>query len=174
MRILLLIFTVFGISLLGSLVGQSDRESDSPVEAGTDIPAEVDPEAATDLPLLPGPDLTEATNAEFVAVSNLESIAANEEFQRNAALVNRQVQQIRVLNGQIETAEEEAVRNELLTRREALLARLNENNQMMMQTYGYNVARNYQMVVKKAHIYMYVTPAELKEIEKRRNAEGSR
>jgi tRNA A37 threonylcarbamoyladenosine modification protein TsaB len=137
-----------------SAEGESDPNSTGPGGPVNALAAEPDPE--------------------FVAVSRLETVAANEEFRRNAALVARQLQAVQALNSQVEEAGTQAIREELVARRDAQLAKLNENNRKMIQTYGYNVTRDYRIVVEKAHIYMYVTPEELAEIQERSNPDPRR
>ena len=45
------------------------------------------------------------------------------------------------------------------------MAKLNENNQKMVKTYGFSLTRNYTMIVETSHIYMFVSEAEATRIE---------
>ena len=56
-------------------------------------------------------------------------------------------------------------KQELQGQLDDLMAKLNENNQIMTKTYGFTLLRNYTMVVEKAHIYMYVTEEEAEAYE---------
>jgi len=101
----------------------------------------------------------------YVKVSTLNSIEANQEFQRNVQLVQAQRQQAIQLNMAIEQATDPEKKAELSKQLEALTVKLNENNQTMLKRYGFTLNRNYQMVIEKSHIYMFVTDEEAAAVQ---------
>ena len=46
------------------------------------------------------------------------------------------------------------------------MAKLNENNQLMIKTYGFSLERNYTIVPEVSHVYMFVTDEEAAKYEK--------
>jgi hypothetical protein len=93
---------------------------------------------------------------QFVQVCSLNTAQANQQFQRNVQIMQAQRQQAVQLQNQINTATAEDQKQQL----NAVMAKLNENNQLMVKTYGFSLTRNYTRVVETAHVYMYVSPEE--------------
>lgn len=102
---------------------------------------------------------------QFVKVSTLNSIEANQEFQRNVQIVQAQRQQAIQLNISIEKETDPTKKSELNEQLETLTEKLNENNRLMLERYGFTLNRNYQMVVEKSHIYMFVTDEEAAAVQ---------
>lgn len=101
----------------------------------------------------------------FVKVSSLNSVQANQEFQRNVQLVRTQRQQLVQLNAALEKETNAENRAKLQKASAQLLSKLEENNKKMVETYGFSLNRNYTMVVEQAHIYMFVSDEEAAKIE---------
>jgi hypothetical protein len=57
---------------------------------------------------------------------------------------------------------------------DALLAKLNENNDKMRQAYGFSLDRTYTVVVETAHVYMFVTDEEAARIAAAEKAEQAK
>ena len=102
----------------------------------------------------------------LVRVSSLKTIEANREFQANVQFVQMQRQAVIELNTALEKEKDAARKKELKTQVDALLAKLNENNDKMRKAYGFSLDRNYTLVVETAHVYMLVTDEEAAKIEK--------
>jgi len=61
--------------------------------------------------------------------------------------------------------EDAAKKKELKTQFDAVLTKLNENNETMRKAYGFSLDRNYIVEIEKAHVYMLVTEEEATKIE---------
>lgn len=101
----------------------------------------------------------------LIRVCTLNNIQANQEFQRNVRILQAQRQRAVELNNAIEGATSSTEKAELQQELDELIAKLNENNQKMVQTYGFSLTRNYTMVVETAHIYMFVSDEEAARYE---------
>lgn len=107
----------------------------------------------------------DAGDKKLVRVATLNSIQANQEFQRNVSVMQAQRQRIVELQTQIESAkasEKAGIQKEI----DDTLKKLNGDNQTMFKTYGYSLLRNYTLVVETAHIYMFVSDEEAAKIDK--------
>lgn len=101
----------------------------------------------------------------IVRVCTLNSIKANQEFNRNVSLMKLQRQNIINLKAELDKTTDKAKKKELQKKIDVALAKLNENNKKMYKTYGFTLQRNYILVPEKTHIYMVVSDAEAKKIE---------
>ncbi|MFT5127682.1 MAG: NADH:ubiquinone oxidoreductase subunit 6 (subunit J) [Rhodothermales bacterium] len=107
----------------------------------------------------------DAADKKLVRVATLNSIQANQEFQRNVSVMQAQRQRIVELQTQLETAkaaEKAGIQKDI----DDTLKKLNGDNQTMFKTYGYSLLRNYTLVVETAHIYMFVSDEEAAKIDK--------
>ena len=102
---------------------------------------------------------------ELVKVASLNTIDANKEFQRNVQLVQQQRALAAQLLNKIENVQDEEEHNKLQGELDSLQKKLNENNQLMFETYGFSLNRNYVLTVEKSHIHMWVTGDEAKRIK---------
>lgn len=102
----------------------------------------------------------------LVKIASLNTIEANTEFQRNVQIVQAQRQGAIELNTAMEKEKDPKKKAELKKQLDEALAKLNENNSKMAQTYGFSLTRNYTMEVEKAHIYMLVSEEEAAQMEK--------
>lgn len=105
------------------------------------------------------------TTQKIVKVCTLNSVEANQEFQRNVQLLRMQRQQIVELKAQVDQTKDQEKRADLETNIDDLLKKLDENNEVMFKTYGFSLNRNYTMVIETSHIYMMVTDDEAKRFE---------
>ncbi|MFM8335528.1 MAG: hypothetical protein ACKODK_08185 [Opitutaceae bacterium] len=88
----------------------------------------------------------------LVRVSTLNTIEANREFQTNVQLLQSQRQAAIEINAAHEKETDPAKKKELKSRLDAVIARLNENNDKMRKTYGFSIDRNYTVVIETAHV----------------------
>lgn len=101
----------------------------------------------------------------IVRVATLNSVEANQEFQRNVQILQARRQQIVDLQSQLERAASESARERIQDEIDEALARLNDDNQTMIEAYGFSLNRNYTMVVERSHIFMFVSEEEAALIE---------
>lgn len=104
----------------------------------------------------------------LVRVSTLNSIEANQEFQRNVQVIQAQKQRVIQLQSALENSDDANLKKEL----DLAWDKLRDSNKKMTEAYGFSLARDYVLVVEKAHIYMAVSEEELAKINKRRNNGG--
>jgi uncharacterized FlaG/YvyC family protein len=116
----------------------------------------------------------EAKQQKLVRVSTLSTVEANREFQTNVQLLQAQRQAAIELNAAHEKETDAAKKKDLKSRLDAVLARLNENNDKMRKTYGFSIDRNYTVVIETAHVYMFVTDEEAAKIEAAAKAEAAK
>ena len=115
----------------------------------------------------------------LVRVATLNTVQANLEFQRNIQIIQGQRQRAVELNTAMESAANGDEREKLKKELDALLAKLEENHQLMLKTYGFSLARNYSLVIERAHVYMFVSDeeaanyeAQIKELQQHQATEG--
>jgi hypothetical protein len=106
----------------------------------------------------------------LVLVSTIKTIQANQEFQANVQLLQTQRQQVIEANAAVGKETNAAKKKDLKAKLDALMAKLNENNDKMKKTYGFSLDRNYTIVVETAHIYMFVSDEEAAKFEKEQAA----
>ena len=154
-----------------STAGSSPEQALLPIEKGSTAspgaatsPA---PDAAAQAPV-PGPQT--AGEQKLIRISTLNSVDANTEFMKNVQLVQNQRQLILALNNQLQTSTNPAEKEQLKQRRAQALAKLNENNRKMLQTYGFTLNRNYMYVIEKSSVYMAVSDEEATNIKVRRDS----
>jgi hypothetical protein len=102
----------------------------------------------------------------LVRVATLNSIQANQEFQRNVRVMQAQRQRIVELQTKLEEATKKADKDAIQKDIDDTLKKLNSDNQTMFKTYGYSLLRNYTLVVETSHIYMFVSDEEAAKIDK--------
>lgn len=106
----------------------------------------------------------------LVRMATLNSIEANREFQANVQLMQTQRQAAVDLDARLKQEKDPKKQAELKTQLDQLMAKLNQNNELMQKTYGFSLTRNYTMVIEKAHIYMFVTDEEAAKVEQAEKA----
>ena len=102
----------------------------------------------------------------LVKVASLNTIDANKEFQKNVQLVQQQRALAAEVLSKLEVSESKNEQEQLSAQFDSLQKKLNENNQLMFQTYGFSLNRNYVLTVEKSHIHMWVTKEEAEAIQK--------
>ncbi|MEZ0217528.1 MAG: hypothetical protein ACAH89_10360 [Rariglobus sp.] len=102
----------------------------------------------------------------LLKVCTLNTAQANKEFQANVQLVQAQRQLAIEANAAFEKETDTKKKADLKKKLDALLAKLNENNQKMIKTYGFSLERSYTVSIEKADVYMLVTNEEAAKIEK--------
>lgn len=102
---------------------------------------------------------------QLLKMSTLSSVEANQEFQRNVQIMQLQRQRVIQLQNQIEQAQTKELKKSLKKELKVATKKLNENNELMVKTYGFSLNRNYVLVVEKAHIYLEISKDEAKKIE---------
>jgi hypothetical protein len=105
------------------------------------------------------------TTQKLVKVATLPTVEANREFQANVQLVQAQRQAAVELNSAVEKEKDAAKKKDLKAQFDALVTKLNENNEAMRKAYGFSLDRNYTIEIEKAHVYMLVTDEEAARIE---------
>nr|MBF0223127.1 hypothetical protein [Desulfobulbaceae bacterium] len=110
----------------------------------------------------------EVAQKKLVRVSTLNSVEANQEFQRNVQVLQAHRQRAMQLQYQLEQAESQSLKESLQEELDLALKTLAESNKKMTEAYGFSLTRDYVLVVEKAHVYMAVSAEELVEIEKER------
>ncbi|MSU66116.1 MAG: hypothetical protein EXS38_08475 [Opitutus sp.] len=106
----------------------------------------------------------------LVRVSTLKTIEANQEFQKNVQVLQTQRQLAVEANAAMEKETNAAKKKELKAKLDALMAKLNENNDAMKKAYGFSLERNYTVVPEVAHVYMFVSDEEAAKFEKEQAA----
>ncbi len=101
----------------------------------------------------------------LVRVATLKTAEANREFQANVQLLQAQRQAAVQLNTAMEKESNAKKKKELKQQLDAIMAKLNENNDKMRQAYGFSLSRNYTLEIETAHVYMLVTEEEAAKLE---------
>jgi len=104
------------------------------------------------------------TDQKAIKVSSFNSFKAYQEFQKNLNLINRQRERVKQLQAWMQAAPQ-VQRPDIRMELETVLAKLNENNRKMYETYGYSLTRNYTIITNQADLYMFVTPEEYEKWE---------
>ncbi|MFA6287820.1 MAG: hypothetical protein WC661_10595 [Opitutaceae bacterium] len=106
----------------------------------------------------------------LLKVCSLNTAQSFQEFQANVQVVQTQRQLAIEANTAYEKETNATKKKELKAKVDELLAKLNENNQTMIKTYGFSLERSYTVAVEKADVYMLVTDEEAAKIEKNQAA----
>ena len=102
----------------------------------------------------------------LIKVCSINTAPGFQEFQANVQVVQKQRQLAIGTKAAYEKETNAAKKEELKTKLDELIAKLNENNQLMIKTYGFSLERSYTVAVEKADVYMLVTDEEAAKIEK--------
>ncbi len=102
----------------------------------------------------------------LIKVCSINTAQGFQEFQANVQVVQTQRQLVIDANTAYEKETNAAKKKELKTKLDELLAKLNENNQTMIKTYGFSLERSYTVAVEKADVYMLVSDEEAAKFEK--------
>lgn len=110
-------------------------------------------------------------NIRLVKIATLNSVEANQEFQRNVKIMQAARENAFQLKAKFEECSDPDEKVKLHQAFEQAMESLNENNEKMIQHYGFSLNRNYIMVIERAHIYMQVTPEEAEQIKQRMDSD---
>lgn len=105
------------------------------------------------------------SNLSLVKVASLNSIGANKEFQQNVKLVQEQRALAISLTSDLESASSDIDIKDIRNQLDSLTKKLNENNQLMFETYGFTLNRNYVLKTIEADLLMWITKEEKDSIE---------
>ena len=114
------------------------------------------------------------TTTKLVHIATLNSAAANREFQTNVQILQNQRKAIVELNAAMEKEKDSKKKQEMKTRLDRDVAKLNEDNDKMQKAYGFSLARSYTMEIVTSNIYMMVTDEEAAQIEKEQKAAAAK
>lgn len=106
-----------------------------------------------------------APQTRLVRVATLNTVQANQEFQANVQLLQRQRQLAVELSAAVEKEKDASKKKELKAQLEKTVAQLNDNNDKMQKAYGFSLARNYILEIEVSHIYLQVTPEEAAKLD---------
>ncbi|MGJ8651882.1 MAG: hypothetical protein ACSHX8_01290 [Opitutaceae bacterium] len=98
---------------------------------------------------------------DHIYIGQLEGIDTNLEFERNLQIMEAARQRASSLVQNISAEIDEAKKAELQKEFDAQIAKLNEDNKTMIDTYKYSIDRNYSQVVTKARLYVKLTEDEI-------------
>lgn len=101
----------------------------------------------------------------LVKVATLNSIEANQEFQRNVRIMQMARQQALKIKEELDQTIDPDKKAELQAVLEDAVKQINDNNRKMIENYGFSLNRNYVLVMEKTHIYMQVTEEEAQRIK---------
>ena len=116
----------------------------------------------------PAPAAAAATpqkQQKLLKVCSITTAQGFQEFQANVQVVQAQRQLVIEANAAFEKETNASKKKELKAKVDELLAKLNENNQTMIKTYGFSLDRSYTVSVEKADVYMLVSDEEAAKIE---------
>ena len=114
----------------------------------------------------PAPAAPTPKQQKLLKVCSISTAQGFQEFQANVQVVQTQRQQVIEANTAYEKEANATKKKELKVKLDEMLAKLNENNQKMIKTYGFSLERSYTVSVEKADVYMLVTDEEAAKIEK--------
>ncbi|MDP3072967.1 MAG: hypothetical protein Q8N18_21925 [Opitutaceae bacterium] len=106
----------------------------------------------------------------LIHVSTLNTIEANQAFQNNVQIMQARRQELLVAKDALDKETNAAKKKDLKTKVDALLAKLNEDNQTMLKAYGFTLERNYTIAPVVSHVYMMVTDEEAARFDKEQAA----
>jgi hypothetical protein len=110
-------------------------------------------------------DVTATTgNPRLHRIATLEDIESNEAFRRNVQVMQTLRQHAASLAARVDLAITSSERELLQARLEELLAKLNENNRTMIQSYRYSLNRQYVLGIEQSALYLVLTDAEVENM----------
>jgi len=122
------------------------------------------PKPATPAKAAPATAQPAQEQRKLIKVASLNTIEANREFQSNIRLVQQQRALAVQVAAQIEKQKDELEKARLQEQLDTLIAKLNENNKLMIKNYGFSLNRNYVLTIEKSHIYLFLSEEEAKNV----------
>ena len=101
----------------------------------------------------------------LIKVCSIDTAAGFQEFQSNVQVMQAQRQKVIDANIAYEKETDAKKKKDLKVKLDELLAKLNEDNQKMVQAYGFSLDRSYTVAVEKADVYMLVSDEEAAKFE---------
>jgi hypothetical protein len=102
----------------------------------------------------------------LVKIATLNTVKDNQEFQANVQLVQAQRKRAVELNAAIEKEKDATKKKAMQKELDELMAKLNQNNDIMIKTYGFSLTRDYTLEIEKSNIYLHATEEEAARFEK--------
>lgn len=110
--------------------------------------------AAKQAPLPNAEEVIEQNGKKFILVSTIKTPATNREFQNNVAIIRQQrniaIELKRRIDQALTTPEKEALQQKL----DEAVKKLDDDNKLMVKTYGFSLMRNYMLQIVKTHLYL--------------------
>lgn len=107
-----------------------------------------------------------AKPTKLVKIATLNTAKENQEFQANVQLVQAQRQKALELTTAVEKEKDATKKKALQKELDELMTKLNQNNEVMIKTYGFSLNRDYTLEIEKASIYLHATEEEAARMEK--------
>ncbi|MDX2111480.1 MAG: hypothetical protein SFY80_14715 [Verrucomicrobiota bacterium] len=154
--------TVFALAALACLTASVAVAADTkPSKASTPAASAAGAKASAKAA---APAAAEKQNVQLMRVSQLNSVEANQTFNQNMRLVQSQLQAISEMKARLEKETSASEKAKIQKEFDEALAKLNENNQKMWDTYRWSVNRQYLVVPEKSSLYMVLTPEEAAKV----------
>ncbi|MDR0535084.1 MAG: hypothetical protein LBG65_01805 [Puniceicoccales bacterium] len=119
---------------------------------------------AVPTPAAEAPQIIEQNGQKLALVATIKTAATNREFQNNVQVVQRQRAEAVELRRRIEQAVTTGEKDVLQKRFAEVEKSLNENNALMVKTYGFSLARNYVIRFHKTKLYTPLTDEEFAKV----------
>jgi hypothetical protein len=112
----------------------------------------------------PAPEVIEQNGQKLALVATIKTAATNREFQNNVQIVQKQREIAADLKRRLDQAltigEKDAVQKKL----DETLKSLNNNNALMVKTYGFSLLRNYVIHFVKTRLFTPLTDEEFEKV----------
>lgn len=102
-----------------------------------------------------------AQQTALIKIATIDGRAANDEFTRNVQVLQSQRQEIVRLSEAMDAAADDKTHDELQTKLDAAVKKLDGDNSLMAKSYGYTILRNYVRIPEKSEIFIVMTPEEI-------------
>ncbi|MBN1142597.1 MAG: hypothetical protein JXB25_12495 [Deltaproteobacteria bacterium] len=116
----------------------------------------------------------EAADQKLVRVCSLNSVEANQEFQKNVRIMQAQKERVLQLQKELQQARTDDLKEGLKKELEEAVKKLEADNAKMVKAYGFSLNRRYLLVTEKASVFMYVTEEEAAKLEAEQKKAGGK
>ncbi len=114
------------------------------------------------MPKFKASEILELDGAVWIRICKLSSVQANEDFRRNVNVMQAHRREVLAANEAGDAA-----------RTETLLKKLNEDNALMVKTYGYSLARDYLQRIVESRVFVKLSDEEFEAARRdSKTAEG--
>ncbi|MGJ8649674.1 MAG: hypothetical protein ACSHX4_04890 [Opitutaceae bacterium] len=107
----------------------------------------------------------EISNDGLYKVVTINTVEANQQFQRNVQIMQNFRQQTMIASQTIEQEVDETKKAEAQQQLDQALEKLNENNTKMVELYGYSLERDYEYTIDISDLYLELSRKEISELE---------